>query len=161
MTGGQHSTDEGDLIQVAFPLEQDEDGYPPVNEERLPVRKLTDTVGQIVRAPFFITGVSNGDMIAFSDPSEGVARFGELLSVRGHSTLRVIFFDESQERRLVDELQQLGCIVETGGIPDLIAVDVPPAVDYRRVRAVLSAGESAELWEYEEGCLSAEHRAQS
>ncbi|MFI8791988.1 DUF4265 domain-containing protein [Streptomyces sp. NPDC055105] len=145
-------------MQIAFPLEQDDDGYPPFAEEVLWARKVSDTVGELVNAPFFVYGVSSGDIVSFLVSGDGAEIvFDELLSVRGHSTLRVVLLDDSKEAALVLRLRELGCAVETGRVASLLAVDVPPGVAYPTIREILETGEAQELWEYEEASLSQEH----
>ncbi|WP_369261391.1 DUF4265 domain-containing protein [Streptomyces sp. R35] len=55
---------------------------------------MSDSVCELVSIPFFVEGVSKGDLVSYSAGGAGEFEFEELLSVRGHSTLRIIFFDE-------------------------------------------------------------------
>jgi hypothetical protein len=51
-------------------------------------------------------------------------------------------------------LQAIGCSTELSHIPNLIAVDIPPDVNYQSVAAFLSQKEHDGLLEYEEACLA-------
>ncbi|WP_406474278.1 DUF4265 domain-containing protein [Streptomyces sp. NBC_01615] len=146
------------FIRVVFPLEQDEEGYPPFAEEALHARILSDSVCELVSIPFFVEGVSKGDLVSYSAGGAGEFEFEELLSVRGHSTLRIIFFDGSRIEELVRQLQEVGCSTESGRVQDLMSVDIPPGVEYRSVMSLIEAGLSSELWDYEESCIAQGHR---
>lgn len=145
-------------MRVVFRLEQDDEGYPPFPEEMLFARVLSETVCELVSIPFFVDGLSKGDLISYSARDGGEFGFEERLSARGHSTIRVIFFDDSKMGRLVRQLEEAGCAWESGKVPDLISVDIPPSVDYRLVATLVEAGSSQELWDYEESCIAQEHR---
>ncbi|MEV4475793.1 DUF4265 domain-containing protein [Nonomuraea salmonea] len=142
---------------MVFPLEQDPDGYPPYTEEGIWVRPLADGVGEVLSVPFFVVGISKGDFVSYR-ASAGEGRFSELLSARGHSTLRLIFFREDAEVRVRRELEQLGCETEAGPIQSLLAVDVPPEVDYRVVHGLIDRESAKAILDYEEACVSRKHR---
>ncbi|MCG3039410.1 DUF4265 domain-containing protein [Streptomyces fenghuangensis] len=149
----------GEIIRVTFPLEQDEDGYPPYSEEGILVRELSEVAGEVLSIPFFVVGVSRGDLITYSRGDGEEYIFDELVSARGHSTIRVILFEEGEEDRLVADLKRTGCEVERGGVPSMLAIDVPPAVGYSSVMEVVQLGAEQELWDYEESCIAIEHRS--
>jgi len=76
----------------------------------------------------------------------------------GHSTLRVIVYEESDAPGLRRQLEELGCDTEQSHIPNLFAVDVPPSVSLEAVRQLLDADTASEHWEYEEACLGEQAR---
>lgn len=144
-------------VRVVFPIGQDSDGYPPYSEEGVWVRPITRGVGEVLSIPFFVVSVSKGDLISYRMEGEQ-ARFSELLSAKGHSTLRLIFFQEDGEGRVSEELKQFGCEAEAGPIQSFLAIDVPPEVDYAAVLDVITRESAMGVLDYEEACVSREHR---
>ncbi|MFI6324359.1 DUF4265 domain-containing protein [Nonomuraea sp. NPDC050556] len=144
-------------VRVMFPLEQDQDGYPPYTEEGIWVRPLTDGVGEVLSIPFFVTGISRGDFISY-DTKGNEAQFSELLSAKGHSTLRLIFFQEDAESQIRNELEQMGCEAEAGSIRSLLAIDVPPKASYTAIIGIITRESKKAVLDYEEACISREHK---
>ena len=126
----------GKGVKVAFPLAQDEDGYPPVNWEHLWARRVGDSLFELDNTPFFARGVSYRDLVR-AEEAEGMNVFRELVRPSGHSTIRVILFDQGLTGGLRRSLHDLGCASEAGHVPDLIAIDVPPTVNLTDVRKLL------------------------
>ena len=48
----------------------------------------------------------------------------------------------------------MGCSSELSHVRGLIAVDVPPNVDYKKVRSYLHDGLKQEKWDVQESCLA-------
>ncbi|WP_329085408.1 DUF4265 domain-containing protein [Streptosporangium sp. NBC_01469] len=140
-----------------FSLEQDQDGYPPYREEGIWVRSLADSVGEVLSIPFFVTGISKGDFISY-DTTGNEAQFSELLSAKGHSTLRLILSQEDAGDRIRNELESLGCGVEMGPIQSLLAVDIPPRTNYTAIIRIITKDFTKVVSDYEEACISREHR---
>jgi len=81
-----------------------------------------------------------------------------LVQENGHSTVRVLLSNAESRPRLIEELETMGCSSEGSNLEVLIAVDIPPTVDYSVVRAYLEKGLSEEKWEYQEACIATNHR---
>ncbi|MCY3002524.1 MAG: DUF4265 domain-containing protein [Planctomycetota bacterium] len=103
-------------------------------------------------SPFYAFGVSFEDIVR-GEFSEGFIEFREVLERSGHSTFRLFLLN----RRKLDapdfvqawaRLQALGCSFEQGVV---LSVDVPPTTDIEAVWRLLSEGESAGIWEFDEG----------
>ncbi len=123
-------------IKIAFRLEQDEDGWPPVSWELIwAIPGLGDTA-ELGNIPFFAKGVAAGDLVAFSRDGDQLTFAGVLLP-GGHSTIRVIMYESGQTAATREALQAMGCETEGSHLPSLFVVDVPPNADYRHVTEFL------------------------
>ncbi len=147
--------------KIWFSIDQDQDGYPPVKFETMWVSKTAGGAYRLENIPFFAKGVSSGDVVSISKRSDGENWFETVLSASGHSTLRVIVFRESLDKRPLEERVQeirdrlfsLGCPTELSHLPGLFAVDVPPPIKFTHVRSLLNQGAARGLWDYEEANL--------
>ena len=110
---------------------------------------------QINNIPFLAKNIAFGDIVEASE-EDGMLYFEDLLETSGHSTVRVIFWNAEDLKPAADELIRLGCDWEGSHIPSMIAVDVPPTVDYTIIKAFLDEGFHNKLWDYQEACLGFE-----
>lgn len=136
--------------KIVFPLEQDDDGYPPVNYERLWAEELPEGGFKVDNIPFFSREVALGDCIEATE-EEGELRFERLVEESENSLIRVVYFDGTDPREIRRELDQLGCKTELDQDHTLIAVNVPKDVSLAAVQAFLATG--GERWDYEEAIL--------
>jgi hypothetical protein len=143
-------------VKIIVPLEQDEDGYPPLGSERLWALQVGEGRYQLDNIPFFARDLAWGDVVSAvpeEGAEEGVLRYDQVLQPSGHSTFRILVHDETQVSELCGLLEHLGCDTERSHLPRLVAMDIPPSVPLATVRQALSPGVSQERWEYEESCL--------
>lgn len=146
------ATDTDDMVKVVFKLEKDEEDYPPADYESLWAIPLEEGLFQLDNIPFFAQEVALGDVV--SAVSEGgELRFQKVVRPSGHSTLRLIIYDQGEVPAVRKLLEERGCASEGSHIPGLISVDVPPSVPLARLRPLLDEGEAQERWGYEEACL--------
>jgi hypothetical protein len=143
-----------EYVKIFFELEQDEDGYPPASVESLWARPVGEGLFKIDNIPFFATGVAVDDVVA-AIPDGGMLQYKDVVQPSGHSTLRIIVYEESQAAEVRALFKRMGCSTELSHIPGLIAVDVPPSVSLESLRRVLDEGRSQGRWDYEEACLAA------
>lgn len=151
-----------EMVKVGFRLDRDEDNYPPADWEWLWASRVSDSRFRVDNIPFFAKSISCGDIVAAERTNAGLI-FRELVQPSGHSTVRVIVHrgdrSDDQLRAVVEDVRQalrtMGCSAELSHIPSLIAVDVPPEVNYQSVAAFLSKKEGDGLLGYEEACLAA------
>ena len=135
------------LVRVLFQLE------PGAWHGSVTERLWAEPVGlrqyRLNNSPFFAFGVSLGDIV-FAEEREGQLMFVGVSIRGGHSTYRIRLTEGKREsfHSYWEGLQLLGCSYEEGQV---LAVDVPPGTDIYKVYALLEAGESAEVWEFEEG----------
>lgn len=149
------------LYKVRFSIAQDEDGYPPFTVETMWCIQLPDGRFCVDNIPFFVKEISYCDLVSITEDKDGRLEFGELLEAGGHSTLRVIFFQENDKRaenvrarELADKLKEKGCLTSISPPPVILAVDVPPSVQITAIQELLSEGEKQGLWTYEEATLA-------
>jgi hypothetical protein len=138
--------------KVVFRLEQDEEGYPPSNWESLWALETEDGLFSIDNIPFFVKGISSGDVVA-AEQSEGELRFKELVRPSSNSVFRLYVSDVSEVPSARERLSALGCESEQSHIPKLIAVEIPGSVPIQPVASFFDTGAESGLWEYEEGVL--------
>jgi hypothetical protein len=153
---------ENNLHKVRFRLAQDEDGYPPFTSEAMWCVRLNEKVFRLDNIPYFVTGVSYGDVISVIEDEDGSLNFHEVIEENGHSTLRVMFLDTSRDSRpastraseLENRLIEMGCLTEISPSPEIIAIDVPPAIALSGIRNILGEGEDKGLWSFDEGTVA-------
>lgn len=138
--------------RILFRLEQDADGYPPNNWESLWAREITESQFQIDNIPFFVRGISLGDIVT-AENSDGELRFKHLVSRSGNSVIRVIVFDIEEVTELRNELRKLGCASEQSHIEGLFAISIPSSVQIGSVDELLRSGEAQGKWEYEDASI--------
>ena len=139
-------------VKIMFPLEQDEDGYPPATTESLWAIDVGAGLYQIDNIPFFATGIALNDIVS-AKLEHGALQYEEVVRASGHSTLRVIAYDTSQMPAVRAFFEQMGCSTELSHLPSLVAIDVPPTVAFEPLRQVLASGREQDRWDYEEACL--------
>ncbi|MEW2045994.1 DUF4265 domain-containing protein [Streptomyces sp. NPDC005476] len=149
------------MFKVAFDLDVDDSGWPPVSVERLWGEK-TDVRFEIrvVNTPFFVRGVSFGDLVRVRpDHERRELVYDGYTSASGHSTIRIIFMRADVRQSVEERLRASGCSWETaGGFPNLMAVDIPSDVGYGELRRWLLARVDAGDIEIQESAISVAHK---
>ncbi|MDC0711105.1 DUF4265 domain-containing protein [Stigmatella sp. ncwal1] len=143
---------DGDRVKIVVALERDEDDYPPVEYENLWSTPVGKGLFRVDNIPFFAHSIALGDLVA-ATPEGGALRFKEVVQASGHSTLRLIVYDEAEVPKILEHFRQKGCLSERSHIPGLIALDVPPAVSLAGLQRELELGQAQERWDYEEACI--------
>lgn len=108
---------------------------------------------EIDNIPFYVTSLAVGDLVAARRDEDGLLWFTQMTKPSGHSTIQILFAHEKDVASFRSQLDQLGCTSEKSDIPELIAVDIPPAVKYEKIKSVLDEGEREGKFEYQEACL--------
>lgn len=151
------------MFKVAFDLNRDESGWPPVSVERLWGEK-TDVRFEIrvANTPFFIPGIAFGDLIQVrADHERRELVYESFTAESGHSTVRVVFMRDGARQSVERKLHEAGCSWETTeGFENLLAVDVPPEVDYGGLRSWLRDRVGSGDIEIQESAISTSHRGQ-
>jgi hypothetical protein len=137
--------------KIVFDLIKDDD-YPPADTESLWAIILDNGKYEIDNIPFFIKDISCSDIVSASYIDQNL-KFDKLISSGGHSTIRVIMFDEDSTDRVRDDLKNLGCDTEGSHISGLFSVDVPAQVDLSKVVKYLQLGSEGGLFDYEEAAM--------
>ena len=154
--------EDNSLTKIVVRTIRDESGYPPVEYEDIWARQIAEGQYEVDNVPFFARGLRIGDVVSVTRSDDFQLLISNVLRASDHSTLRVIVFRDSPDKRLLEErvldlrlsLASKGCSTELSYIPGLIAVDVPPQVSLDTITTMLSDGESSGFWEYEEAALS-------
>lgn len=102
---------------------------------------------------FYASEYSLGDILSVENRANELYVTG-LIEESGHSTIRIIFNREEDVANTRTELQAFGCDSEISNLPFLIAVDIPPNVQYARIRDFLEEGVKEKKWGYEEACIA-------
>lgn len=149
------------MFKVAFDLPSDGDFVPPVSTERLWAEK-TDVKRnlRVVNTPFYIRGISYGDIILVRPDNERrEIVFEKLVAESGHSTVALFFLTAGGKTAAERLLEECDCSWEAG-VPDYVSVDIKPAVDYMRLRAELIKLKENGLIGIQENSISFIHQSQ-
>jgi Domain of unknown function (DUF4265) len=122
---------------------------PDVGYENLWATDIGNGLYRIKSVPFFIYGISVGDVVSAKPDSDGRLQFVAVERTSKNRTLRARAqeFDVSDQRckDLTRELNSLGCTAETLK-PRVIAISIPSEVDLQAVTNLLNSEGIA--WEY-------------
>lgn len=144
----------GNLEEVWFPIEKDEDGYPASRSWEGLWAHPAEQGFEIVSIPFYLRNVSSGDLVAAVN--DGFLRFTNVIGRGGHNTYRLLV--SGAPGRVVHdvaaELGSKGLATEINETGLLIAVDVPPTLDQDAIDAYLISGTRAGRWEMQDGFLN-------
>jgi len=140
------------LTKVYFTL--DASDWHGKSSESLWAEVLSVEKFKLKNSPFFAKGISFEDIV-LTEKYDGKKYYIRTAISSGHSTYRIILektMTEHDFRRFWLPLQNIGCSYESTSIDFLIyAVDVPPKTNIYYVFDLLSAGESAGIWGFDEG----------
>lgn len=139
--------------KMFFRLVMDADGYPPFTVESLWVDE-TEAAGEyrMNNTPFFVRNATLGDIVRGAEV-EGRLEFCGTVVRSSNSLVRVVFYDPAATTEVRDHLTLLGCSSEWFESRKLIAVNIPAAVDLRRVQHYLASMEARGVIDYEEPML--------
>jgi hypothetical protein len=148
-------------VEIWFRLEKDEDGYPKSKDwEQLlawPVVE-SDRCFRIESIPFFVKGISRGDIIQAKVSENSEVQQGEffefdsIVERGGHNTYRLLLREkhttdpELTKKELL--AKELALEVEDD---DFFAVDVPPSVNQREIDNFLMAEAESGRWGLQDG----------
>ncbi|MFK3648512.1 DUF4265 domain-containing protein [Lysobacter enzymogenes] len=141
-----------DQVKIYFKLERDEEGYPPVDWESLWATPVGGTLYVLDNTPFYVQAVSIGDTVSAICAGDRL-EFSAIAKTGGHSTIRVIAFDEQIVPMLRESLKQIGCSSEVSNIATYFAVDIPPNVPYTRVIEAIEPHATSGIVDYEESSI--------
>lgn len=138
-----------DLVKIRINLEPD--NILDAGSETLWAKPLGNNIYQLHNSPFGAYGYSYMDKVRAIGLD--IPTVTELTESSGHSTYRVILARGSLEtmkfKKQWKKLEEIGCTYE-GSESKLLSIDVPATTDIFAAYALLEAGESAGIWEFEE-----------
>jgi Domain of unknown function (DUF4265) len=116
---------------------------------------------RVANAPFFVRGISFGDLIRVRpahDRRELV--FESFTAESGHSTVRLIEMKSGGRELAAALIRNAGCSFETSESTAYIAIDIPSESDYGRLRADLLKLKEDGFIGIQESAISKIHRRQ-
>lgn len=138
-------------------LERNAVGYPPWDEEELWGHRIGHNAYELSVVPTFANGLCLGDVVKVA-PHQGRRYVVELISAGGHSTVRVVLFEDDAHDSLLELARRHGADPHHTEIPGYFAIDVPPQTDYAAlVSALRKQSETDSLWDVEEATVSEHH----
>jgi hypothetical protein len=102
-------------VKVVVALEKDD--YPPADHENLWAVPMGEGCFRIDNIPFFAKSIALGDIVSAVPDEQGLLQFKEVVRPSGHSTPRLIIFDEAQVSSVLEQFTRLGCTSERSHIP--------------------------------------------
>jgi hypothetical protein len=149
--------DSGDVqVVLRVDLKQDENGYPPYRTEKILGTKVKAAVYRIASIPMFAFGLALEDLVEVVS-FEDQLWISSLIEAGGHSTARVIAFRGTDPERPRMLVKSFGCRVVNTQIEGLLAIDIPPGVDFAHLKCELRKGRESGLWDYDLGVVSDGH----
>jgi hypothetical protein len=147
-----------DLVHLVFPLDVDEDGWPPVASERLWAEPVGGDTYRVDNTPWFVRDVAADDIVRAVAPDDGSwPVFVEKVRWSGNLTIRVLPFPagalEGSLQAVLDLFEPLGAYGEGAGTYPIVALTVPPAAAVAEIHALLMQGKREGWWDVEEGCV--------
>lgn len=140
------------LVRIVFELpENDWHGY---GSESMWAEDLDGGRHRLRNTPFAVYGFSFDDVVHAERFDEQLVVTGPVLR-SGRSTFRIfleegIALGDPHFEKAWQPLCELGGSLESA-TPRLVAIDVPPGVEIRRVQELVDLGMSSGLWDWEEG----------
>jgi hypothetical protein len=128
--------------------------WPGIEAENLWVDELVDGHFKINSIPFYVYGVSTGDVVA-ATMVNGRLEFDSVVSRSGHSTYRVLIANEQGPESpafafLWQRLAALGCSNEVAK-RRWVAIDIPATTNADSVYGILEVGAHEGVWTFDEG----------
>ncbi|AQU67731.1 DUF4265 domain-containing protein [Streptomyces niveus] len=151
-------TIESHHVKVGFRLEVDEDGWPPVGVESVWAVDLGDATARLANTPWFVRGIANGDVLRTHADADGRLWAGDVVRNSENCTIRLIVLRDGGTAAARQSVLNASWELRVGGEGvdqfRMIALDVPPEADLRKVQQLLDHGESKGWWHVEEGCVT-------
>ncbi|NVJ92872.1 MAG: DUF4265 domain-containing protein, partial [Methylocystaceae bacterium] len=93
---------------------------------------------KVENIPFFAHNIAYGDVISVETEGNKLF-FLDLIKTSEHSTIQIVFFDVDAVNQLTSFVESINCSWE--GIHEkYISIDVPPEVDYVKLKGFLEIG---------------------
>lgn len=126
-----------------------------IAEETVWVQQVGENY-KIDNIPFYAPNLALNDLISVEN-DEGTLYFDELIEASGHSTVQVIFFKAGEAERVLKSIEQLSCQWEGMIGQPYFAVDIPPNINYKKVRQLLDVEFDNKILDFKEASLSENH----
>ena len=150
--------DQIEFVKVRFKLQQDDEGWPPVESEGLWAEPLGGDRFRVDNTPWFARNLAADDVVIALAGSDGVLWATERTEWSGRLTIRIIPFSKGplngSRQAVLDTFKPLGVSGEGIEEYNMVALDVPTDADLAAVKRLVQAGEADGRWDYEESCVS-------
>jgi hypothetical protein len=123
---------------LKFRLEIDDDGWPPVGSESIPVIEREDGQYEVAVPPFFLKDISVGDQITVDLDDENYVTGWTHQSRSGRSTIWLLKGDAADLEPHLESLKNLNCNVERFTQVTLCSIDVPESVSVSEIDAIMA-----------------------
>lgn len=141
---------ESNHVRVRFELPRDANGWRPATSETLwALPTAIPRQYRLDNVPFFAPDVSLGDVV-YAEVRADALEFVAVVEKSGHRTVGLRYYSDGTKSSVRAALVDMGCSVERGDDPKVLAVDIPPTASLEEVRAyLLGLEERGELTYYE------------
>jgi hypothetical protein len=111
--------------------------------------------------PFYAPLIASDDIVfAEFDDQQQMLTYRKTVEYSGNSTIQVVLMDKSKDiNHIRDMFRGLGCVSEKVN-KAYFSMEIPAAVDYKKIKQNLDELERQEIICYAEPCLAAGHRQQ-
>ncbi|NWD83033.1 DUF4265 domain-containing protein [Pseudomonas reactans] len=140
------------LKKLTFKIIKDQDDYPPMEFESIWGIQITKNTFELDNTPYYIYGLSKGDTVLAITKNNELCG-SEIVAKGGHSTLRVFAEHPDMRKKIRDEIINLGANCNNATGSSLLAIDIPPAVDFNSIDKYLSSITDDDTIAYEDACL--------
>lgn len=127
-----------------------------IDEEAIWVKPVGEYY-QVDNIPFFAPNIAIDDIISVEE-EDGFLHFEELISRSGHSTVQIVMLDVIEKDRIIKQIEIFMCPWE--GFGQIIAIDIPPLFEYKKIKHFLQNELETQVLDYKEACLSDTHRSE-
>jgi|GEM_PF-753159 len=104
---------------------------------------------QIKNIPFFAPNIAFNDIITVEEEN-GNLHFDEIINASEHSTIQIVFFNEKEMDKVIKDIELLNCSWEGMYNQKLLAIDVPPNVNYSIVKEYLTTQFNSNIIDFKE-----------
>jgi len=140
-------------FEIALVYKEDED----YKIEKVYAVKVGDYY-QLKAIPAFASNVAYDDLISVVE-EDGTLFFEDMVKPSGHSVLHLYIFKAEHSSVIFSKLASYGLGINYLHNNLYLAIDVPVNVPYGEIRSYLISEREKGTFDFEESCLSDEHRS--
>lgn len=131
------------------------DGYPPVSMESIWAEVTEEGYLKVNNIPFYSKEVSFGDIVNVIQKEENYLLYDKTIIHSKNSTLRIVFFNESQKfkDKILTKLIDFGCESEAFNV-NFHAINIPIQVDIEEIYNFLDEFVETDDLDYDTGYLA-------
>lgn len=102
--------------------------------------------------PFFAPNLAYNYLIKV-ELDDGEYFFEDIIQPSKHSTIQIVLFQTSETSRIVSFIEKIKCNWEGMYEQKILAVDIPPEIDYSEVKEFLNIEKDKLVLDFKEACL--------